>query len=166
MDALRPAGLTIQLGHGTSNVEPYAFSTLTIADKRSGLTIAEVRLSPEQVYDLLISRNKYYPDGIPGKVITARDAHFVGKRRYTFSRLFQLDHDVKGFPSNDPEWSPHVAAWTRQVCSQLWCQDHSWRRQNNGIKIIFWRFEDDLPEENQQEIKALLQGFPAPKGLK
>lgn len=166
MKEMQQVGLTVTLSHVTSNREPYNYSVLKIEDRRSGFTVAKVKLLPEQVYELLTSRHVFREEGIPGHVINSDTCMFVGKQAHAFTRLFRRDYNVRVFPSDDPGSSPHLNSWGRMVMGALWAHSFSWGMRNNGVNFTVWRYTNDLTPEMIEKAKKMLELYPAPEGLK
>lgn len=164
---MQKANVTVEMRHGASNIEPYRTSTLVVSDAVNHHTIVEVRLTPDQVYRMLTSFTS--GEAISANVIDVVDLAHLNQKTHTFARLFQRDWDVESFDTDgrrDPALIPQLKEWAEAVKAATRSHEWDWRRQNNGIKFILWRYDNELTDGHVQEIGKVLADTPAPKGLK
>jgi hypothetical protein len=166
---MQTAKLTVEMSHGTSNVEPYRSTRITISDAVNHHTIAEVRLTPEQVYSLITGH--ITDQEITGEVITPVLLAHLNQETHTFSRLFKHDHEYTGRVIDfgrdvDPNRIPEYVAWARGIGLSTWSHKWTWRRKSRGLELVMWRYETGLSDEEKTKIRDALATATPPKGLK
>ncbi len=164
---MQKANVTVEMSHGTSNVEPYRTTRLTVSDAVNHHTIVEVCLTPEQMYAIFTSHSS--GEAIPAEVTSAETLVHLNQKTNTFSRLFKRDWDTKGIDDDgigDPNAIPEWKEWASVIQVATWSHKWSWRRQNNGIMFVLWRYDNELTDEHAAEIDNTVAETPAPKGLK
>lgn len=163
---MKKINVNVALLHATSNREPFHYSTLRITDAANHHTIVEVQLTPEQVYNLMISR-EIQPDGTPAEVVDEIQAIHLGQRTNVFARTFQRDHDKPMSPLGEHVTQhPDLIAFAERMQANLWCHKYSWSMRHNSINLTLWRYETGLDEEAKALINRILQDETPPEGLK
>jgi hypothetical protein len=161
-EAMQKLNVRISLGHVTSNREPEHYSVLEVVDASSRRTIVQVELTPEQVYNLMISR-QIEVDGVPALVADAAEAVNLGKEINTFARTFQhTSAIIRNWPDGDPAKSPELIEFAEQLQAKTWCHAYRWSGRNNGVNLTLWRYENGLTDTS----KAAIHAATPPKGLK
>lgn len=156
----------VRLNYTTSNREPHHYAELRVTDKASGETVLRAQLSPEDLYAVLAGRGTYTRD-VQAWLPTPDQFAHLGKECHTFTRLFQVDYstkdDMRTSTARDvPEW----LEWGEEVRTRFGFHSSSWTDQNNGKRVTFHYYANELDPTVLGALQADVDRTPAPKGLK
>lgn len=156
----------VRLNYTTSNREPCHYAELRVTDKASGKLVIDIPLLPEQVYAILSGQGTYTLD-VKANVPTPDQFAHLGKECHTFTRLFQVDYNTKGdMPISRAREVREWLDWGEEVRTRLGFHSSSWTDQNNGKRVTFHYYANELDPMVLGVLQADVDRTPAPKGLK